>query len=208
MMQQTSLAGLVRIALPDRSPVLLCDGGFIDFSGERYRSSDATFGTIASIEGLDEGQGDEIPALDIDLFPAETAAAGDLSKPGYQQSRVQMWIAEYDVATGQIVGTPDPMFDGQIDQTSLRLGKGRTLSMSVVSNAERLFEFDIGNSWSPTFHKSVWPGEKGHDNASGLKISVAWGVAGPSAAIGGGNARAGMVDAGRTPFGRYGRESY
>ena len=86
-------------------------------------------------------------------------------------------------------GTPDLMFDGQVDQTSLRLGRGRVLSISVVSNAERLFELDIGNSLSPTFHKSVHPGEKGHDNASGLKVQVAWGTesnAGSGTASGGG----------------------
>ena len=188
-MGRIALAGLVRIDLPDRAPVLLCDGGFLPWSGDIYRSSDATFGAVVSVEGLQEGQGDQIPALDMELAPPGSAAIADLSKPGYQQSRVRFWLAEFSMATGQVVGTPDLMFDGQVDQTSLRLGRGRVLSISVVSNAERLFELDIGNSLSPTFHKSVHPGEKGHDNASGLKVQVAWGTesnAGSGTASGGG----------------------
>ena len=184
-MDRVGLTGLLKITLPTYT-VLLCDGGFIAYAGETYRSSDPVFGTIASVDGLAEGQGDEIPALDLVLHPPGTTAAGELSKPGYQRSRVQFWIAEYDYDSGQVIGTPDLMFDGQIDQTSLRVGSTRELAMAVVSNAERLFELDIGNTLSPTFHTSVWPGELGHDNATGLSVPVAWGVEGPSRGVGGG----------------------
>lgn len=184
-MQVINLAGLVKITLPTRE-VLLTDGGFLKWGADIYRSKDATFGAIGSVDGLQEGQGNEIPALDLDLLPPGDAVIGDLSKPGYQQSRVQFWFAEFDVATGEMTGTPELFYDGQIDQTSLRVGKTRTLSMSIVSNAERLFELDIGNSMSPTFHKSIHPGEKGHDNAAGLKIQVAWGTDSVSTAGGGG----------------------
>lgn len=198
MVQRLALTGLVRIDLPDRDPVLLCDGGFLPWSGDIYRSKDATFGTLLSVEGLDEGRGDQIPALDLELAPERDAPIADLSKAGYQQSRVRMWLAEFDMATGQVSGTPDLMFDGQVDQTSLRVGKSRRLAISVVSNCERLFELDIGNSLSPTFHKSIWPGEKGHDNASGLKLQVAWGTDSPAQTAGSGSGSGG---GGRGPFG-------
>ena len=185
-MKRIALTGLFKIELPGRT-VLLCDGGAIAWNGETYRSRDALFGNIASVEALAEGQGDEIPALDLELQPPGTAAVAELSKPGYQTSRVRLWIAEYDVASGQVVGTPEGIFDGQIDQTTLRAGRSaRVLSMTVVSNAERLFELDIGNTLSPTFHKSIWPGELGHDNASGLSVPVAWGVESPRRASGAG----------------------
>ena len=185
-MKRIALTGLLKIELPGRT-MLLCDGGAIAWNGETYRSRDDLFGNIASVEALAEGQGDEIPALDLELQPPGTAAVAELSKPGYQASRVRLWIAEYDVATGQVVGTPERMFDGQIDQTTLRVGRSsRVVSMTVVSNAERLFELDIGNTLSPTFHKSIWPGELGHDNASGLTVPVAWGVESPRRAGGSG----------------------
>ncbi|KLE32460.1 hypothetical protein [Aurantiacibacter luteus] len=177
-MQSLAIMALLKIELPEHT-VLLCDGGFITWAGDTYTSSDPVFGTLGSVEGMEEGQGNEIPALDLTMLPPGTAGPAELSKPGYQRSRVRLWLAEYDVDAGQVVGTPDLMFDGQIDQTTLRVGQSRQLDMSVVSNAERLFELDIGNTLSPVFHKSVWPGEMGHDNATGLSVPVAWGVESP-----------------------------
>src|SRR3546814_7709774 len=62
---------------------------------------------------------------------------------------------------------------------------GAEVAVSVVSLAERLFELNIGNSLNSAWHKSVWPGELGHDNATGLSIPVAWGVESPRSSGGG-----------------------
>lgn len=186
-MNQVALTGLVQIDLPERT-LRYCDGGFFEFGGEAFRSSDATFGTIGSLAAMSEGVGDVVPALQMTLLPADSAAASDLSKPGHQTSRVRFWIAEFDVEAGTIASS-EVMFDGQIDQTILTVGKGqKELAVSVVSLAERLFEGNIGNTLNPTWHKSVWPGETGHDNATGLSKPVAWGVETPRGGFGGGGA--------------------
>lgn len=197
-MDRIGLTALLKIELPTQT-VRLCDGSFIKWGSETYKDADPVFGTIASVEGMTEGQGNEIPALDLTLMPPMAVAPSELSKPGYQRSRVRFWIAEYDYDSGLLIGDPDLMFDGQIDQTTLRVGSSRQLDISVVSNAERLFELDIGNTMSPTFHKSIWPGELGHDNATGLTIPVAWGVEGlvrayrtPTGGSGGGAGAGGL----------------
>ncbi|MBH9537532.1 hypothetical protein [Novosphingopyxis sp. YJ-S2-01] len=175
-MQHIALTGILKIELPEYT-ARLCDGGFITVDGDgTYLSEDPKFGAIASVESLGEGRGDEIPALQLELYPPDATPVGELSRPGYQRSRVTFAIVEYDVATGLPIAPPDQQFIGQIDQTSLRVGKARTLSMTIVSEMERLFELDIGNSLSPTFHQSVWPGELGQNNAAGIKRSVAWGT--------------------------------
>lgn len=175
-MQSLPVIGLLKIELP-AATVRLCDGGFIDFDGETYRSTDPVFGGIASLQSLTEGVGEEIPALELSLNPAGDSAPADLSQPGFQKSAVRLWIGEYDVDAGTLTGTPDLLFYGQIDQTVLRVGRNaRDLSMTIVSTLERLFMRNEGNGLSPVFHKSVWPGETGHDNATGLTIPVAWGV--------------------------------
>ena len=187
-MDTVGLIGLLKIELPDAT-VRLCDGGFIEFDGETYTSKDPVFGTIASIEALAEGVGDEIPALELTLFPL--GPAGALSQPGFQTSRVRFWMGEYDDAAGTLVGTPDLMFDGQIDQTVMRWGASRELAITVVSTAERLFQRNSGNSLNDTWHQSVWPGELGHKNATGLSIPVAWGAESPPRNYGtGGKAKA------------------
>lgn len=180
-MQSISLVGLVKIELPD-GDVRLTDGGWMDFSAERYREKDAIYGAIGSVDSLAEGVGNQVPALQLTLLPPGSSSAGDLHQVGMQNSRVRFWIGEYVVGTNLLNGTPDLMFDGQVDQCSLTIdGQERRVEMSVVSTAERLFERNIGNSMTPVFHKSIWPGELGHDNATGLGIPVAWGTASPSA---------------------------
>lgn len=179
-METVGLVGLCKIEFPDSvGDVLLCDGGFITWNGETYRAKDAVFGQIASIESLSEGVGDEVPALELTLYPDGEALPGDLSQPGFQTCRARFWIAEYD-SDNNVVGDPDLIFDGQIDRTMLTVGATRELSISIVSLVERLFELNIGNSLNPTFHKSIWPGELGHDNATGLVVQVAWGAAKPT----------------------------
>ena len=184
-MMPFGIIGLCKIELPD-STIRLTDGGFILWDEEVFASKDPVFGTIASTDELSEGIDAEVPALDMAMIPAGTAAAADLSQPGFQRSRVRFWLGEYVRETGLLDGEPDLLFDGQIAQTSLSAGRSsRELAMTIVSTAERLFERNIGNSLSPSFHKSVWPGETGHDNATGLGAPVAWGVEAPPSTSGG-----------------------
>lgn len=181
-METISLTGLLKIELPTQD-VLLCDGGFFPWAGDTYLSRDPVFGVITSVEGLDEGVGNEIPALQLEFAPDGIAAVSDLSQPGFQQSRVRLWVGEYDPDTGQIIGDPQPEYDGMLDQTSLRVGRSeRALAVSIVPTAERFFQRNIGNSMSASFHKKLFPGELGHDNGTGLKVAVAWGVASPGRA--------------------------
>jgi len=192
-MQSIALTGLLKIELPG-ADVLLCDGGFVDWAGDTYRARDPLFGTIASLDAFAEGVGDFVPALDVEFYPPDDAPIGDLSKPGYQQSRARFWVAQYDAQTGQVIGTPHLKFDGQIDQTSLRLGTGeRTLAVTVVSTAEILFEGNTANGFNSAFHKANNPGELGHDNGTGLNVPVAWGVEAPRGGGVGGGAGGGRV---------------
>ena len=195
-----ALAGLLKIELPT-GDVLLCDGGRVIWGAESYAARDGTFGTIGGLDGLTEGVGDEVPALSLRLLPASDAAPGDLAQAGYQTARTRFWIAEVDLATGAVVGTPDLQFDGQLDQGTLSLGKdSRELEFTVVSMAERLFNKAEGNSLSPTFHKSVWSSETGHDQANGLTIPVAWGADAPMVSGGAyaGGGGFGLFGGGRT----------
>lgn len=174
-----ALVGLMTIELPTRT-LRLCDGGFFVWGGNTYLSEDEVFGAVQSIDTLNEGVGDEIPALQVTFIPASTAAAGDLSQPGYQRSRVRFYIGNFNPVSGLLIGEPELHFDGQIDRTKLTSSRGsRLLEMDIVSSAERLFMRNDGNSLNPTWHKSVWPGELGHDNAINLTIPVAWGVEAP-----------------------------
>lgn len=185
-MNSVALAGLMKIEFPART-VRLCDGGRVVWGAESFAGRDDVFGTIGALEPLSEGAGDEVPALLLKLLPPEATAVADLSQPGFQTVRVRLWITEFDLAAGTVIGTPALQFDGQIDQTSLTVGRAsRDLGITVVSTAERLFTKFEGNSLSPTFHIALWPGETGMNEATALTVTDAWGVEAP--VIGGGSA--------------------
>ncbi len=179
-MRNWNLTGLLKIELP-AATVRLCDGGIIRWGSEVFRAKDALFGNIGSFGEINEGVGEEVPAFDVTFLPPDGVDPNDLAAPGYQASRFTAWIAEYDPATGEVTGTPDLIFLGQLDQIEYARDKGsHELNVQIVSLAERLFNRNEGNTLSPSFHKSVWPGETGQDAANGLSVPVAWGTESPS----------------------------
>jgi hypothetical protein len=213
MIYRIGLIGLVQIDLPDAT-IRLCEGGFMRWAVDggdvaTFYSHSPVFGTIASIDAVTEGVTEAVPALDLTLHVPSTAAPEDLSQPGFQRSRVRFWIGEYAPDDGILVGEPELMFHGQIDQTVLGEDAGTfDLTMSIVSSLERLFLRNRGNSLNPRWHKSIWVGETGHDNATGLGVPVAWGIetpAGANGSAGGGRFSAAYAAGYGSPLGSFGQ---
>lgn len=173
------LVGLVEITLPTKT-IPLCDGGFVYKDGHKFTSADDEFGSIESVAALEERIGDEAPGGRLTFLPVNTAAAATLSQPSFQGSPMKFWLGRVDEQTGQLSGEPELVFDGELDVTILRVGlRTRTLDMEFISVAERLFNINEGNVLSPRFHKSIWPGELGLDNAHGVGTTIAWGTESP-----------------------------
>lgn len=192
-MQRLGLTTLVAIELPGHT-ARLTDGGFVTWGGHTWAARDSLLGSIASLNGLREGSVSEVPALDLSLLPHPNSAPADLVKPGFQQSPVRIWQAEYDPAAGTVTGDPDLQFDGVLDRATLEIrADSRELQVQIVSSAERLFERNPGSPISPTLHKTLFPGETGQDSASGLLAYDAWGVESPSTGTQGGGWNGGGV---------------
>lgn len=181
-MRTIGLTVLLEMELPG-GDVRLCSGAWFDFGGERYFSAHPLWGAVGHVEMTGEGVGDAVPALQMRLLPPGTTTPADMHPAGMQGCAVRWWTAEYDAATGLIdEGTAELEFVGRVDQCTLEAGEEeRVLAMSHVPDAEVLFERDIGNSMNPTFHKLCFPGELGHDEATGLAQAEAWGAATPAA---------------------------
>jgi hypothetical protein len=193
-MANYAITGLLEITLPGRT-IRFCDGGKIDWGSDTYLAQDSVFGVIASIGNLAEGIAGELPKLEVTFHPAGGASPGDLSSAAYQGSGVKFWLAYYNPETGAATGTPDLQFDGQIDQTVLTIGTDTMdLAITVVPRAERLLNRDSGNGLSTRFHRSIFSGEAGHDDATGLTIPVAWGAESP---VTGGKTQTGGFNWGR-----------
>lgn len=173
------LTGLLKIELPGHT-ALLSDGGVTVFGGDTYKPVDDLLGSIASVDTIAEGVGQEIPALEIQFAAPGVVAVTALSSGAIQQSRVRLWIAEYDTDTGAVVGTPELRFIGFVDQPTVSFALRQfTVTLTAVPDVEAMFFRDTGNGLSASFHKDLYPGELGHDNATGLSIPVAWGAQSP-----------------------------
>lgn len=179
------LAWLLRLDLPTGA-VFLSDGGVTTWGGNTYRASDSALGSIAQIGEVTEGFGSELPELEIVFAPPSNAALSPLQQGAFRRSAMRLWLAEYDPATGAVVGTPDLRFAGNLDRVRQQFGLHQlSIIVSCVPQLERLLFSDDGNGLSAEFHKDVYPGETGHDQATGLVIPIAWGVAGGRSNSGG-----------------------
>lgn len=197
-MRRIGLTGLLKIELPGHT-IRLCDGGFVRWGADLFRAKDPVFGVLGSVGELSEGVGEEVPVVELVFLPPGSTAPADLSQPGFQTSPVNFWLAEKDMATGLVVGTPDLQFSGELDQTAIEFGaSSRTVEMTAVSASARLLERNIGNALTSSWHRSIWSGEAGHDQATGLGRAVAWGVASPAgSATGAGGGGRGFWDSWR-----------
>lgn len=193
------ITALLKVELPS-GDVFLTDGGVTTWGGDTYTASDAVLGGLASVDTISEGIGAELPALDLEFSPPSAIAIGDLSTGAIQQKAVKLWVAEYDTDTGAVVGTPDLRFSGFIDQPQISIAFRRfTVGITAVPDLEAVFFRSTGNGLSSSFHKALYAGETGHDNATGLSVPVAWGTKSPRT----GSGSTGGSGGGRTsPFTR------
>ncbi|AYJ87674.1 hypothetical protein D3Y57_19265 [Sphingomonas paeninsulae] len=177
----TTLFGALQIDLKSGQTVRVLDGcASLTFNGGTFTGLDPLFGTIAAIDTIEDGFGDEAPALSFNFIPASGASIAALAVPANQGSRVRVWLGALDTSYN-VVADPILLFDGELDQITPTVGKDkRELDVDAVSGMERFFDNQEGVRLSPTFHKSLWPGETGLDNITGLENKVFWGVMGES----------------------------
>lgn len=173
------LAGLCLMELPNRT-IRLCDGGFVNWAGVEYHSSDDVFGTIESFQPVEDASGDSAPDGQLVFLPNENAAASQLSNQAFQDSRVRFYIAEIDEQTGIVIGNPELMADLLIDTSVMTYQRGtRKLVINFGSFVERAFLINRANGITKRFHNLRYPNERGLDNAIGVTVPSAWGAESP-----------------------------
>ena len=179
------LTWLLRLDLPSGT-VRLSDGGVTIWGGDEYRASHPVIGSIAQLSEITEGENGELPEFEVVFAPPSNAALGPLQTGAFRRSGVRLWLAEYDSATGAVVGTPDLRFVGNMDRVRQQFGlRQLSIILSCVPETEVLLFSDDGNGLSAEFHKGLFPGETGHDQAAQLPLQVAWGVASGRSNVGG-----------------------
>lgn len=170
------LVGLLEVNLPGYDLLLLDGASVVEWDGKRFVGMDPVYGSWASSDAFASGVGDNAPAFTFTLAPTSVADAATLTEGEVQGSRVRVWFAVIDVATGQPVPSPMLLFDGLLDQPVLTFGP-RTFSLEYkcVSGFEPLMITDEGIRLSDAHHQDLWPGELGLGFMTGLIRTIIWG---------------------------------
>lgn len=175
-MRRIMIAGLLKLELP-AATVRLIDGGSLPVAGEQYVTRDPFLGVLSGFQSLTEGVGDEAPAGALTFIPPDSTPAAELNSVTNQGSRLRLYTVEVDHETGLPVGDAQQEADWIVDFPAISVAEGaREIEFVCVSGGDRFFQMNRGNTLSPTFHRSVHPGEAGLDNASGVETSVPWGA--------------------------------
>lgn len=189
------LFGAVEILFPDYALRLLDGSGELTIEGNLYVGQDPVFGTLDTIGTHEESIGQEAPEIEIGLLPPDDSAAATLASGLMQGSQVRIMMGAFDPVSGSVIGTPEQLFLGEIDVPTMENSQGnRTVSYTVVSVFERLFEVNEGERASDGWHQSIWPGEKGFEHVTGTVSNLYWGAKRPvGQAIGGGGRGIGFL---------------
>lgn len=147
------LVFMLRIELPDGRVIRLLDGaGYAIWGEEAYTGSDPDFGVIAGFGDFTEVEGTESPRQTVQLLPRNNAAIAALTDPSVQGSPVAIWAVAVSPHNGQIIGEPDSLFVGELDDASYNLDRNSSLlELELATVWERLFDDNEGNRWNDTF---------------------------------------------------------
>lgn len=203
-----SVTGFFEIDLPSGTRRILLGSGEAAWGGNTFKGYDPTFGSIAGGDTVSEEASGQAPNLSITVQTASTATKSDIAGEAVQLAPWRIWLAALTLdGSSHLVAVADPelLFDGFIDQVTSELDKSKDqLTYALISGFDYFFEDSEGQRLSDSFHESVWSGEKGLANVTGVTKKVYWGTLGPNSASGvGGGAGVGGGNGGLGGSGMY-----
>lgn len=146
----------VRIELPD-GVVRLTDGGFVTFGGETYIARDPLYGVLAGIEPISDGVDAQATRLSITVQPSSADAMAALASPLAQDSPVLWYEGTINPVSGQCIGTPDLVFQGELDFGRLSVGPDSwALILECGTEEARQLEPNDQQRLNHAFQTFVW----------------------------------------------------
>jgi hypothetical protein len=194
------LTAFFEIDLPSGTRRLLYGSTEVAWSGNTWLGYDQTIGSLAAPDDVTEDMTGEAPNTSITLIVSPDANLDDIAGDAIQLSPLKIWLVALELDINkrlQVVPDPELLFDGFVDQATITLDSKRNeLDYTIISAFDYFFEDSEGQRLNGQFHQSIWPGEKGLDNVTGVTKKIYWGAYGPASAgtlFGGGGGRAGPV---------------
>lgn len=182
----------VKIVTPFATLRILDGEDTLSIDGETFTGG-SDYGDLINGEAFEDGDGNSAPILRLNMQVADPAVISDWIAPTTQGSPVTAWLGAVDRATGIPIADPEVTFRGELDRVSFSIGRDRSVAiLEVCSYLERFFDMEEGVRMNDAWHQSIWPGEKGLDQITGINRHWPWGIGGGGTAFKG--ARQGHTD--------------
>lgn len=164
---------LVRVELPEYE-IRLTDGGFVIWAGALFDGRDEVYGTLGSVEEIEDGADGQATRCAITVLPPDTVAMAQLASPLVQGSHVTVSLGAVNRGTGQLIGEPDLLFRGELDYGRLGVGDSWSLVLECGTEEARQLELNADQRLSDSYHKTIWAGERGLENLTDVKRKIHW----------------------------------
>ena len=192
--ERAQVTGFLDIAFPSGTRRMMLGAGEVAWGANTYKGFDPTFGTIVGGDDLREDTSGEAPNTILTVEVAPTATRSDIASKVVQLAEVKIYLAALQLdGSNKLVAIADPelLATGFIDQAVSGLDARKDqVDYTIISAFDYFFEDSEGQRLNGPFHKSVWTGELGLDNVTGVTRKIYWGTYGPGAGgvgqIGGG----------------------
>lgn len=177
----------VKIVAPFATLRILDGESTLTIDAETYTGG-SDYGDLAGLDTFTDGDGNTAPRLKVSLYLPSDDLISDWLDPEVQGSPVTVWLGAVDRATGAAVS--EVIFRGEVDQPTLLIGRDkRWIDLDTCSYLERFFDLNTGVRLNDAWHQSIWPGEKGLDQVTGINRQQPWGIGGGGTAFKGGRAQ-------------------
>lgn len=179
----------VRVVLSDGYRINLIDGSgevsfTVDGAVETFDGADPVYGALATVTSVQERIADQAPTFGFTMMTPSEQALGSLNDPKHQGSSVRVWWGIVDELSGNVIGAPEVLWIGRLDNVKTQLGEGSLIAeVATVSAFDRLFVAEEGARLTSTFQKTLWPGETGLDFNVKALANPYWGISGGKTAV-------------------------
>lgn len=166
----------LEIVLPSKTIRVLDGAGAVGFDGKVFQGADPEFGTLRAIDPLEEQVGTEAPRARFTFMPRSNNAKAQITNPGVQGSEVSCWFGVVDPATGLVIGQPELLFIGELDEASVDTDKGSdVITFDVASAWDRFFDGNEGARQTDNYQQANYPGDRAFQFITGVEEQLHWG---------------------------------
>lgn len=179
---------LFEIILPDHTIRLLDGAGEVRYGANTYLADDPIFGSIMSVDPIQEQVGTEAPFLRVKFIPKNSEALAYLTDPSRQGAPFNLCWAVINDNTGLIIGEPYHVFAGELDAAEADIDQTETtITMDISSAWDLLFINGEGLRLINAQHLKTWSentaGERGFEFVVAIQRDEPWGYDSPRPAI-------------------------